>query len=62
MVLRINKKGFPQDYLISLIKRLKIEELSEKSGFTDEILHVAEEINQKYWNENSESFLKGVKK
>lgn len=62
MVLRINKEGFDEDYLISLVKRLQLEELAEKAGFTSGILNVAEQINKEWWMENGETFLEGVKK
>ena len=62
IILRLNKKGFDENYLISLVKRLQMESLAQKSGFNSSILGVAEQINQDWWNENEESFLKGVKK
>ena len=61
MVLKLNKKGFDENYLIALVKRLQIESLAQKSGFNSSILNISEEINQDWWNENSEEFLK-VKK
>lgn len=62
MILRINKKGFNQQYLIALIKRLQIEELAQKADFKSDIFKVAEEINVNWWKENGESFLENVKK
>lgn len=62
MILKLNKKGFDDNYLISLVKRLQIENLAQKSGFTANILTVAEQINQDWWSLNGEKFLKGVKK
>ncbi len=62
MVLKLNKKGFDESYLISLVKRLQMESLAQKSGFNSAILNVAEEINQDWWNENGEKFLSEVKK
>ncbi|MDO9039746.1 MAG: hypothetical protein Q7U65_00025 [Bacteroidota bacterium] len=62
MILKLNKKGFDQNYLIALVKRLQMESLAQKSGFDAEILNIAEEINQDWWNENREAFLKDVKK
>ena len=62
MVLRINKEGFDEDYLISLVKRLQLEELAEKAAFNSGIMHVAEQINKEWWMENGETFLEGVKK
>lgn len=60
MVLRLNKKGFDENYLISLVKRLQIEELAQKSGFTQEVLDLAEEIKQEWWFKNEDGFLSGI--
>lgn len=62
MISKLNKKGFDERYLISLVKRLQVESLAQKSGFNSAILSVAEQINQDWWNENGEKFLNGVKK
>ncbi len=62
MILKLNKKSFDDNYLISLVKRLQIEELAQKSGFTSDILDIAEQINQEWWDNNGEQFLKGIKK
>lgn len=62
MILKLNKNSFDDNYLISLVKRLQIENLAQKSKFTTEILSVAEQINQDWWNNNGEKFLKRVKK
>lgn len=62
MILKLNKKGFDNSYLISLVKRLQIENLAQKSKFTPDILSIAEQINQEWWNNNGEEFLKSVKK
>jgi hypothetical protein len=62
MVLRINKKGFDKNYLIALVKRLQIEELAQKADFDTDVLTVADEINQKWWDKNGEQFLKDTEK
>jgi hypothetical protein len=62
IILKLNKKGFDDGYLISLVKRLQVEELAQKSGFTSDVLDIAETINQEWWDNNGEQFLKGVKK
>lgn len=62
MILKLNKKGFDENYLIALGKRLQMESLAQKAGFDTSILSIAEEINQEWWNENGDEFLKGVKK
>lgn len=62
MILRINKKGFDENYLISLFKRLQVEELAQKSDFDLKILGVAEQINEDWWKSNGEEFLKAIQK
>lgn len=62
MIIKLNKKGFDQNYLISLVKRLQTEELAQRSGFTSNILDVAEQINQEWWDKNGEIFLEGIKR
>lgn len=62
MILKINKKAFDQDYLISLIKRLETEQMIEKADFKEEILEIADQIDQSWWDENGETFLKDVTK
>ncbi len=62
IILKLNKKGFDENYLISLVNRLQVENLAQKSKFTADILTIAEQINLDWWNNNSEKFLKGIKK
>ena len=62
MILTLKKKGFDDAYLISLVKRLQIEELAQKSKFKNDILGIADQINDEWWNQNCDKFLKGVKK
>lgn len=62
IILKINKKGFDENYLISLLNRLQLEELAQKSEFNSDILSIAEQINQEWWDKNGDQFLKGVKK
>ncbi len=60
MVLKINRKGFDERYLFSLLKRLQIEELAQKSDFDPSIENIADQIKQEWWDRNGEDFLKGV--
>lgn len=62
MILKINKKGFDENYLISLVKRLQVEELAQKSDFNSNVLSIAEQINQEWWDKNKDDFLKDVTK
>jgi hypothetical protein len=62
LILKLNKKGFNKEYLISLVKRLQVEELAQKSNFNSDILSIAEQINQEWWDNNKDNFLKEVDK
>ncbi|WP_194972802.1 hypothetical protein [Aquiflexum lacus] len=62
IILKLNKKGFTEQFLDSLIKRLKIEDLAQKSALDDKILKIADEINQDWWDKNGEEFLKNIAK
>ena len=62
MILRLDKRSFDGDYLVSLVKRLQIEELTYKANLSDNILEEAEKINQDWWDKNREDFLKGIER
>ena len=62
MVLTLNKSGFDENYLISLVKRLQLEGLAQNSGFSSDIQTIAEQIDQQWWDVNGEKFLEKVKK
>ena len=62
IILKLNRKGFDENYLISLVKRLQVENLAEKSKFKTDILTIAKQINKDWWEVNGESFLKDVRK
>ena len=62
MILTLKKKGLDDAYLISLVKRLQIEELAQKSTFKNDILGLADKINDEWWNQYGDKFLKGIKK
>ncbi len=56
MILKLNKNGFNENYLISLVKRLQIESLAQKAEFDSKILHVAEKINRDWWSKHGDNF------
>lgn len=62
MVIRLNKDSFSDIYLLSLIRRLTLEEFTKKADFDEKILEIAEEIDQQWWTKNGEEFLKDVRK
>ncbi len=60
IVLVIDKKKYDKKYLISLVKRLQLEEMMKQSKITKDVLNVAEEINEDWWNKHGDEFLKGL--
>jgi len=60
VILKLNKRGFDEGYLISLVKRLQVEELAKKSDFSSDVLILAEEIDQEWWIKNGEDFLSEI--
>lgn len=62
LVIRLNREDFSASYLLSLIRRLQLEELAQQAGFDEEVLEIAEEIDQEWWDEKGEEFLKDVEK
>jgi hypothetical protein len=62
IVLTLNRKGFDRDYIISLVRRLKLEELAKRSGFTEDVKDIADELDKGWWDDNGEQFLKDVRK
>ena len=61
MILTLNKKAFDKNYLISLIKRLRLESFAQKANFDSSILNIAGQINQDWWDDNGEKFLNDIK-
>jgi len=57
IILKLNKKDFDEEYLISLVKQLQLESLARKSEFSTDVLQLAEEINEEWWNKNKGEFL-----
>jgi hypothetical protein len=57
LVIRLNREDFSASYLLSLIRRLQLEELAQQAGFNEKVLEIAEEIDQQWWDEHREEFL-----
>lgn len=61
MIIRLNRESFSDSYLLSLIRRLRLEELAQQADFDEKILDIAEEMDQKWWDENGGEFLKDIR-
>ncbi len=62
MVIRLNKLSFDKDYLLSMVKRLYVEQLAYKAEISDSIEDIASEINADWWEANGKAFLQDVKR
>lgn len=62
LILKLNKKVFDKNFLISIVKKMELENLAIKSEFNQELMNIAEQINRDWWEANGDKFLEGVKK
>lgn len=62
VLIRLDKSDMSTEALVRIIKRLQVEFLAQKAGFTGSLLNIAEEIDENWWKTNGEDFLKNVKK
>ena len=60
LTIKLNLDGFDKGYIIELIKRLQIEAVAQRSGITEEILQVAEDIKRDWWEKNGAAFMAGT--
>jgi len=59
-LVRLQKDSFSEDFLINLIKRLKIEALAQEADFDESVLEIGDEIKEEWWQMNKNLFLKGI--
>lgn len=62
MFIRIDRSGFDESYLVSLVKRLELEVKSKEADISPEISKIANKIDADWWKKNGNAFLKDVKK
>ena len=62
IIISMNKNNFDENYLLRMIERMNIEYLAKKADFSENIVDLADEINQNWWKEKGKNFLKDVKK
>lgn len=62
VVIRLNKENFSDAYLMSLLRRLRLEELAQKAQLDEQLISLAEEINRQWWEENNQKFLDNTNK
>ena len=62
IIIQLSKDCFDENYILNLLERINIEYLAKKANFNDKVFDVAKEINEKWWMENKDAFLKDVVK
>ncbi|MEK7253321.1 MAG: hypothetical protein AAB316_01135 [Bacteroidota bacterium] len=61
-VIEIDKRQLPPEFMVKILKRLRIEMLAQKAGIDESILELANEMEENWWKLHGEEFLKGVKR
>ena len=62
ILIRLDKADMGTEVLVKIVKRLQVEFLAQKAGFTSSLLDIAEEIDENWWKTHGETFLKNVQK
>lgn len=62
IVIRFDKSDINTEVMLKIVKRLQVEYLAQKADFTDNLLDIATEIDNKWWEENNQNFLKNIKR
>ncbi|MFB0908548.1 MAG: hypothetical protein ACI9V1_003658 [Spirosomataceae bacterium] len=56
MLIRFNRSTFDKGYLLSLIKRLEIESTVQSAEFSTDIMKIADDIENNWWEKNKAKF------
>lgn len=62
VIIRLNKSDISTEALVKIAKRLQVEFLAPKAGFTGSLLDIAEKIDENWWKANGENFLRNIQK
>jgi type II secretory pathway component PulK len=62
ILIRLDKTELSTSDLINIVNRLRLEVLAQKSSLTpDQAQRLADEVDNAWWEQHGESFLKDVK-
>ncbi len=50
-VISLDKSVVSKEYLLNLLERLQLENLSKKANFDEKVLEISEEIKRDWWEE-----------
>ncbi len=62
LVITVNTSDLDQDYLLKVLEKIELEILAQKAQVKDSASNIAEQINEDWWRENKDGYLKGVKR
>lgn len=62
VIIRFDKSEINTEAMLKILKRLQVEYLAQKADFKDNLLDIATEIDNQWWEANNQNFLKNVKK
>jgi hypothetical protein len=62
LVIRFDKSQIDTTIFLKIAKRMQLEYLSQKADIQENISLLVEDINNEWWKNNEEMFLKDVKK
>ena len=56
-LISLDKASFDKEWLMSLIERLRMEELARKFNFDEDSEQLGEDIKSDWWNKNKSRFI-----
>ena len=62
LVITVDTSDLDQDYLLKVLEKIELEILAQKAQVKDSALDIAEQINEDWWRENRDNYLRGVKR
>lgn len=60
VVIRLDRSTINQENLMAFLEHFRLEYLVLKASLTSDALDIAEDIEQQWWEQNKDEFLKGV--
>ena len=62
-VIKIDKSEFPPEFIIKMLRRLRLEWLAKKAAFDPSLAQsLAIEMEDSWWNKHGEAFLKNIER
>jgi hypothetical protein len=61
LVITVDTSDLDQDYLLIVLEKIELEILAQKAQVKDSALDIAEQLNEDWWRENRDNYLRGIK-